>query len=66
MDGQMFVVRYSQNGPYLTIKYEARNIADYESLRKLIYELLLQNKDIDWDSKINANVHAINTEQKNA
>ena len=66
MDGQMFVVRYSQNGPYLTIKYEARNIAGYESLRKLIYELLLQNKDIDWDSKINANVHAINTEQTNA
>ena len=30
MDDSMFVVRYSQNGPYLTIKFEALNQKKYE------------------------------------
>ncbi|MGH7489130.1 MAG: phosphomannomutase, partial [bacterium] len=36
----MFVVRYSQNGPYLTIKFEARSKKLYEELREVINKTL--------------------------
>jgi phosphomannomutase/phosphoglucomutase len=55
----MFVVRYSQNGPYLTTKFEARDEAGYEQLRQAINEMLHQFPEIDWDSPISANVEAL-------
>ena len=58
----MFVVRYSQNGPYLTIKFEAKDDAGYENLRESINSLLHQVPEIDWESPISANVEAL-TEQ---
>ncbi len=56
----MFVVRYSQNGPYLTIKFEARDQAGYEQLRDTINKALHEFPEIDWDSSINANIEALN------
>ncbi len=56
----MFVVRYSQNGPYLTIKFEARDDQGYESLRQAINDILHQFPEIDWESPISANVEALN------
>jgi phosphomannomutase/phosphoglucomutase len=56
---EMFVVRYSQNGPYLTIKFEARDLNSYEALRKSINEILHKLPEIDWDSSISANVEAL-------
>jgi len=55
----MFVVRYSQNGPYLTVKFEAKTKERYEELRKYISGLLHQFNEIDWTSKINVNVEAL-------
>ncbi|PIZ63269.1 phosphomannomutase [Candidatus Saccharibacteria bacterium CG_4_10_14_0_2_um_filter_52_9] len=55
----MFVVRYSQNGPYLTIKFEARDEAGYEALRQSINDILHQLPEIDWESPISANVEAL-------
>ena len=52
----MFVVRYSQNGPYLTIKFEAKSQAEYDKLREHILELLQSQPDIDWSSDINVNL----------
>ena len=40
MPDAMFVVRYSQNGPYLTIKFESGTKADYEKLRDYILKTL--------------------------
>lgn len=57
----MFVVRYSQNGPYLTIKFEAKTGAEYEKLRQYITTLLHSYPEIDWQSKIAANVEALET-----
>lgn len=58
-DNSMFVVRYSQNGPYLTIKFEAKTPEDYEKLRGYIADLLRQFPEVDWKSKIATNVEAL-------
>ncbi|MEW6407575.1 MAG: phosphomannomutase/phosphoglucomutase [Patescibacteria group bacterium] len=59
MKDAMFVIRYSQNGPYLTIKFEAKTQEKYEDLKKYIRELLHKFEEIDWNSKINVNLEAI-------
>jgi phosphomannomutase/phosphoglucomutase len=55
----MFVVRYSQNGPYLTVKFESRDDEGYEKLRSYIADLLRQFPEVDWKNKIAANVEAL-------
>ena len=55
MPTAMFVIRYSQNGPYLTIKFEAKTQDEYSMLRTYISKLLHDQPDIDWGSKINVN-----------
>lgn len=55
----MFVVRYSQNGPYLTIKFEARDKKLYKELREAINKTLHDIPEIDWESDITANVEAL-------
>ena len=55
----MFVVRYSQNGPYLTVKFESRTPEGYESLKVYIRDLLHRFPEIDWRAKIAANVEAL-------
>ncbi len=58
LDYGMFVVRYSQNGPYLTIKFEAKEKEKYEYLKKYLKTLLEKYPEIDWASKINVNTEA--------
>ncbi|HEX9153636.1 MAG TPA: hypothetical protein VF809_02345, partial [Candidatus Saccharimonadales bacterium] len=55
----MFVIRYSQNGPYLGIKFESRTKDGYEKLRKYLVELLNQFPEVEWENKIAANVEAL-------
>ncbi len=55
----MFVIRYSQNAPYLTIKFEAKTMEDYNNLKNYINKLLHEYKEIDWGSKINVNVESL-------
>ncbi|MFH1180968.1 MAG: phosphomannomutase/phosphoglucomutase [bacterium] len=55
----MFVVRYSQNGPYLTVKFEAKIKERYDYLRGYINKLLHEYKEIDWSSKINVNLGSL-------
>ncbi|OGL30979.1 hypothetical protein A3D14_00635 [Candidatus Saccharibacteria bacterium RIFCSPHIGHO2_02_FULL_47_12] len=56
----MFVVRYSQNGPYLGIKFESRTEEGYEKLRKYLAELLHRFPEVEWENDIAANVEALN------
>lgn len=58
-DDDMFVVRYSQNGPYLGVKFESRTPEGYEKLRQYLYDLLHTFPEIDWDAKIQANTAAL-------
>jgi len=59
MSDQMFVVRYSQNGPYITIKYEAKTQENYDKLGQYISKLLHSYPEIDWDNEINVNTEAL-------
>jgi len=49
----MFVVRYSQNGPYLTVKFEASTQEKYQELKKYIYETLRLYPEINWSEGVN-------------
>jgi phosphomannomutase / phosphoglucomutase len=55
----MFVIRYSQNGPYLGIKFESRTEAGYDKLRAYLAELLHRFPEVEWENKIAANVEAL-------
>jgi phosphomannomutase / phosphoglucomutase len=59
MPDGMFIVRYSQNGPYLTVKFESKTKEGYASLKDYIRKLLQGYSEISWDSKINVNVEAL-------
>lgn len=49
MPDGMFVVRYSQNGPYLTIKYEAKTQDRYDEIKRYLKKTLSQRPEIDWE-----------------
>jgi phosphomannomutase / phosphoglucomutase len=58
MPDLMFVLRYSQNGPYIVIKFESESKDGYEQLRKYILAALKPYPELDWDfsNKINVNL----------
>ncbi len=53
MDEAMIVIRASQNGPYLTIKFETKKQEEYNALRDKIGKLLQQFKEIDFSYGVN-------------
>lgn len=53
MADSMFVVRYSQNGPYLTIKFESLTKKKYAELKSYINNLLHNYTEIDWSFGVN-------------
>lgn len=53
MHDSMFVVRYSQNGPYLTIKFEAQTEEKYNELKEYLRNTLKSYSEIDWNSGVN-------------
>ncbi|HSE29076.1 MAG TPA: phosphomannomutase/phosphoglucomutase [Candidatus Saccharimonadales bacterium] len=59
-DDSMFVVRYSQNGPYLGIKLESKTQPGYDKLKKYLSDLLHSFPEVEWENKIAANVDALN------
>jgi phosphomannomutase/phosphoglucomutase len=50
---EMVVVRASQNGPYLTIKFEAKTKDLYDQLKVKIHDLLKSHSEIDWSYGVN-------------
>ncbi|MCK5061259.1 phosphomannomutase/phosphoglucomutase [Candidatus Parcubacteria bacterium] len=59
MPDSMFIIRYSQNGPYITIKFEAKAKEEYEKLKKYINNLLHQFPEVEWDNEIRVNIEAL-------
>ncbi len=53
MPDSMFVIRYSQNGPYLTIKFEAKTQVEYNRLKRYINKLLHSYPEVDWSFGVN-------------
>ncbi len=58
-EDRMFIIRYSQNAPYLTIKFEAKTEAQYAFFKDYINKLLHSYEDIDWNSKMNINLNSL-------
>jgi len=50
---QMLVIRASQNGPYITIKFEAKTQARYGQLKLKLKNLLKSHPEIDWSYGVN-------------
>lgn len=57
LPGKMIVIRASQNGPYITIKFEAQNESDYEQIKNDLHAILEKHPEIDWS--VGVNTHAI-------
>jgi phosphomannomutase len=49
MADSMFVVRYSQNGPYLTIKFEGKTEEKYNQLKQYLKKRLSEYPEVDWE-----------------
>lgn len=50
---QMLVVRASQNGPYITIKFEAKTQTLYDGLKLKLKKLFESHPEIDWSYGVN-------------
>lgn len=55
-DDCMAIVRASHNGPYITIKFEAKTQDKFQAIKKSIYTILKKHRQIDWRSGVNTHV----------
>ena len=46
-------MRASQNGPYLTVKFEGKTQDSYDILKKQINEILHKFPEVDFDKGVN-------------
>ena len=52
-ESAMLVIRASQNGPYLTVKFEAKADEEYHTIKTMISNMLHKNRDIDFQYGVN-------------
>src|SRR3989344_949404 len=55
-EDRMLIIRASQNGPYITIKFEAKQQADYDQMKTQIETMLKKYDQIKFDEGVN--IHA--------
>jgi phosphomannomutase/phosphoglucomutase len=58
LDEEMAIVRASQNGPYITVKFEGKTQEQYDALKKTLREILEKYPEVDWTQGVNT--HALN------
>jgi phosphomannomutase / phosphoglucomutase len=54
---EMAIVRASQNGPYITVKFEGKTQDQYDQMKKTLKKILSQHPEIDWSQGVNT--HAL-------
>ena len=57
-DGMM-IFRYSQNGPYITIKFEAKDQETYEERKSYVRELLERYPEMIWKDELCVNLESL-------
>jgi len=57
-DGMM-VFRYSQNGPYITVKFEAKDQKIYDERKKYVREMLESYDEINWEDQLVVNADSL-------
>ncbi|MBI5220672.1 MAG: phosphomannomutase/phosphoglucomutase [Candidatus Liptonbacteria bacterium] len=55
----MIIFRYSQNGPYITVKFEAQDRATYEERKKYVKDTLLHYPEMIWQDQLAVNLHSL-------
>jgi phosphomannomutase/phosphoglucomutase len=57
-DGMM-IFRYSQNGPYITVKFEAKDQKTYDERKKYVRETLKSYPEIIWKDQLCVNLESL-------
>ena len=56
----MIIFRYSQNGPYITVKFEAKDQAKYEERKKYVKRMLNSYPEMIWKDQLCVNLESLN------
>ena len=56
----MIIFRYSQNGPYVTIKFEAKDQDTYNKRKKYVREMLKSYPEMIWEDELCVNLNSLN------
>ena len=56
----MVVFRYSQNGPYITIKFEATNQQTYDKRKRYVKQMLENYPEMIWKDQLCVNLDSLN------
>ncbi|PIP22825.1 MAG: phosphomannomutase [Candidatus Nealsonbacteria bacterium CG23_combo_of_CG06-09_8_20_14_all_39_17] len=59
-DDGMIIFRYSQNGPYLTVKFEAKTEKIYKERKKYVREMLKSYPEMIWEDELCVNLESLN------
>jgi phosphomannomutase len=54
---RMATIRASQNGPYITVKFEAKTQDTYNALKESVRDILKAHSEVDWQAGVN--IHAL-------
>ncbi len=57
LDDRMAIVRASQNGPYITVKFEGKTQEIYDEVKAQLKEVLKKYEEINWEEGVNT--HAL-------
>ena len=50
---EMAIIRASQNGPYITVKFEGRTQKSYDKLKKQLKTILSKYEEVKFDEGVN-------------
>lgn len=57
LSDRMAIIRASQNGPYITVKFEGKTQKVYDEMKKELKTILSVRKEVDWTKGVNT--HAL-------
>lgn len=55
----MIIFRYSQNGPYITVKFEAKDQATYDERKKYVKSTLKSYPEMIWEDELTVNLSSL-------
>lgn len=58
-DDGMMIFRYSQNGPYITIKFEAKDQGTYDKRKKYVRDILRGYPEMIWEGELCVNLGSL-------
>lgn len=57
LDDRMAIIRASQNGPYITVKFEGKTQQIYDDVKTQLRQILKAHPEVDWSKGVNT--HAL-------